>query len=76
MLTSKLEYTLYAFTTDKGTFTLIGSHSNGTDTFKCIETGEWHEWNRTQVKEWFDKGKIKPVEQAKEIDWYLYTKRK
>jgi len=55
---------LFAFTTSKGTFTLSGSNTDGTDTWKNINTGEFHEWSRQSVKSWFEQGKIKPVDEA------------
>lgn len=69
-LVTAYEYTLFAFTTPKGTFTLVGSDADGTDTFKCLETREYHEWNRSHVYEWFIQGKIAPVNESKTLDWY------
>lgn len=65
------EYTLYAFTTDKGLFTLSGSFTNGGDIFKQLTPiVEFHEWQRTQLYDWLNKGKIKPVDEANRIDWH------
>ncbi len=69
------EYTKFAFSTSKGTFTLIGSNTNGIDTFKCLETGEWHEWSRVQLYEWLKQGKISPEQQANGLDWYIILKK-
>lgn len=60
---------LFAFTTSKGTFTLSGSNTDGTDTWKNITTGEFHEWQRSSIKTWFEQGKIKPVEEATTVIW-------
>jgi|SRR5690606_2856211 len=63
------ELTLFAFTTSKGTFTLSGTNTDGTDTWKNINTREFHEWPRKSVKSWFEQGKIKPVEEADTLLW-------
>lgn len=65
-----LEYYLYAFKTPKGTFTLIGSNTDGTDEFKRIEDRTFHTWTREQVYHWFTQGKITPVNEAKTLDWH------
>ena len=67
--TNTLELTLFAFTTPKGTFTLSGSNTDGTDTWKNIDTGEFHEWQRESIKSWFEQGKIAPVKEANEVIW-------
>ena len=64
-----LELTLFAFTTPKGTFTLSGTNTDGTDTWRNIDTGEFHEWSRKSVKSWFEQGKIHPVEKAITLTW-------
>ena len=67
-----LELTLFGFTTSKGTFTLVGTETRGTetiDTWKNIYTGEFHEWQRQSVKSWWEQGKIKPVEEATKVTW-------
>lgn len=67
-----LELTLFAFTTAKGTFTLVGTETRGSetiDTWKNIDTGEFHEWPRQSVKTWWEQGKIKPVEEATTVMW-------
>jgi len=64
-----LELTLFAFTTPKGTFTLSGTNTDGTDTWRNITTGEFHEWQRSSIKSWFEQGKIKPVEEADTLLW-------
>ena len=66
------ELTLFAFTTPKGTFTLVGTETRGNetiDTWKNIDTGEFHEWSRQSVKSWWEQGKIKPVEKATTLLW-------
>ena len=67
--TNTLELTLFAFTTPKGTFTLSGTNTDGTDTWKNINTGEFHEWSRSSIKTWWEQGKIKPVEEATTLIW-------
>lgn len=64
-----LELTLFAFTTTKGTFTLSGSNTDGTDTWKNIDTGEFHDWSRKSVKSWWEQGKIQPMEKATTLMW-------
>lgn len=64
-----LELTLFAFTTPKGTFTLSGTHTDGTDTWKNITTGKFHEWSRSSVKSWWEQGKIYPIEEATTVMW-------
>lgn len=68
-LVTAYEYTLFAFTTEKETFTLVGSDANGTDTFREIGTSNFYEWKREEVYDWFIKGKITPIEEALRIDW-------
>src|SRR5690606_22926686 len=65
-----LELTLFAFTTPKGTFTLSGTNTDGTDTWRNIDTGEFHEWSRKSVKSWFEQGKIKPISKSTHPLWY------
>lgn len=69
----QLEYTLFAFQTRKGVFTLVGSQSNGIDTFKQLNIGEYHEWSRETVYNWWKLGKIEPVKEATRLDWYTTT---
>lgn len=72
--TTVLEYRLHAFTTPKGTFTLVGTETRGTetiDTWKNIDTGEFHEWSRQSVKSWWEQGKIQPVEKATTLVWHI-----
>lgn len=64
-----LELTLFAFTTEKGTFTLSGSNVDGTDEWREVGTANFYKWNRRQVYDWFIQGKIKPVYMADKIDW-------
>lgn len=64
-----LELTIFAFTTLKGTFTLSGTNTDGTDTWRNITTGEFHEWQRYSIKSWWEQGKIKPVEEATTVMW-------
>lgn len=63
------ELTLFAFRTPKGTFTLSGTNTSGADTWKNIDTGEFHEWQRASIKTWLEQGKIKPVEEATTLIW-------
>jgi|SRR5690554_7897505 len=70
-----LELTLFAFTTPKGTFTLSGSNTDGTDTWKNIDTGEFHEWSRESIKSWLEQGKILPVAEATTLVWYQNQRR-
>ena len=66
------ELTLFAFRTEKGTFTLVGTETRGTetiDTWKNIDTGEFHEWSRKSVKSWFEQGKITPIKEATTVMW-------
>ncbi len=65
-----LELYLFAFTTEKGTFTLSGSNSDGTDEWREVGTSNFHKWNRSNVYDWFIQGKISPVDEAKSIDWH------
>src|SRR5690606_21675445 len=60
---------LFAFTTPKGTFTLSGTNTDGTDTWKNIDTGEFHEWQRSSIKSWFEQGKIHPIDEATALTW-------
>jgi len=60
---------LFAFATSKGTFTLSGSNTDGKDTWKNINTGEFHEWSRSSIKTWFEQGKIYPIEEATTLTW-------
>lgn len=69
------EYTLFAFRTEKGTFTLTGTSSDWIDTFKNLDTGEFHEWPRSHIKKWLDQGKITPVPESTAIDWYENLRR-
>lgn len=61
--------TLFAFTTEKGTFTLSGSNADGTDEWREVGTANFYKWNRSNVYDWFIQGKIKPLDEAKCIDW-------
>lgn len=70
------QLTLFAFTTEKGTFTLSGSNADGTDEWREVGTSKFHKWNRSQIYNWFIQGKIKPVDEAKSIDWYNNTDNK
>lgn len=65
-----LEYTQYSFTTDKGTFRLSGSSSDGIDEFRELGTANFHKWKRTQLYEWLIQGKINPVDESKDSVWY------
>lgn len=64
------EYTLVAFRTNKGIFTLVGTNHDWVDTFKNLDTGEFHEYPRQSIKKWLDQGKIEPVPEATRIDWF------
>lgn len=67
------EYRLHAFTTPKGTFTLVGTETRGTettDTWKNLDTGEFHEYPRRSIKKWLDLGKISPVPNSTTLTWY------
>lgn len=70
-----LEYRLHAFTTAKGTFTLTGTNSDWIDTFKNLDTGEFHDWPRSHIKKWLDQGKIKPVPESTTVVWYQNQRR-
>lgn len=70
-----LEYTLHAFKSSKGTFTLSGT-SGEHDEFKNLNTLEFIKCNRNDVKEWIDKGLIHPVPESTTIDWYFKIIRK
>lgn len=65
---------LFAFTTKKGTFTLSGTSSDGTDEWKHLETRTFHTWTREQVYHWLVQGKITPVEESTQINWYMKFK--
>lgn len=69
------EYLLVAFKTDKGTFTLTGTNCDWTDTFKNLDTGEFHEWPRSQIKKWLDQGKITPIPESTTLEWYKNPRR-
>ena len=74
------EYTLYAFRTQKGIFTLVGTetkkfevekHVTSTiDTFKNLNTGEFHDWPRSSIKKWLDQGKVSPIPESTILVWY------
>lgn len=63
------ELTLFAFRTEKGVFTLVGSNSDGTDEWRQVGTSNFHIWKRKMVYDWFISGKIEPVKQATRISW-------
>lgn len=65
-----LEYTLYAFTTDKGTYRLVGSDSNGDDTFRIVGTSTFHTWKRSQIYDWYKANKITPLPTATTIIYF------
>lgn len=65
-----LMYTLYAFKTEKGIFTLVGTSSDGIDTFKNINTGTYHDFPRQSIKKWFLEKKIIPIQEALNLMWY------
>lgn len=69
------ELTRFAFRTHKGTFTLSGSNTDGTDTWKNINTGEFHEWPRKSVKSWWEQGKISPITESTTLTWYQNKRR-
>lgn len=69
------EYTLFAFSTQKGIFTLTGTSSDWIDTFKNLGTGEFHDWPRSHIKKWHEQGKITPVQEATRIDWQENQRR-
>lgn len=71
-----IEYNLFAFETDKGIWTLVGTEKNF-DTFKKIAKPldqpldqEFRTWERTTVFEWLNQGLIKPVLEATHIMWF------
>lgn len=63
------EYARFGFKTDKGTFALVGS-SRKRDTFKHLESGMFHTWDTTMIFDWFESGKIEPIEEATFVTWY------
>lgn len=63
-------YMIFAFTTEKGTFTLSGSNVDGIDTFREVGTNNFHDWHRSKVREWYNSGKIHPVKEATSMIWY------
>lgn len=67
------QLTLFAFTTEKGRFTLSGSNADGTDEWREVGTVRFHKWSRRQVYDWLIQSKIKPVDEAKSIDWCSNT---
>lgn len=69
------EYTLFAFRTQKGTFTLTGTNSDWIDTFKNLDTGEFHDWPRRSIKKWLDQGKITTVPESNTLVWYQNQRR-
>lgn len=67
-----IEYTLFAFETDKGIWTLVGTEKNF-DTFRNISkplNQEFRTWERATVFEWLNQGLIKPVSEATHIMWF------
>lgn len=64
-----LEYTRFAFRTNKGVFTLVGSGPGWIDEFRRIGSLEFYEWDRRDIKRWYEAGKITPIEEANKIDW-------
>lgn len=68
-LVTAYEYTLFAFRTEKGTFTLSGTSSDGTDEWRQIGTSNFHTWERRQVYDWFVNGKISAVSESNTLDW-------
>lgn len=71
----RLEYRLHAFTSSKGTFTLIGTNHDWIDTFKNLDTGEFHDWPRSSIKKWLDQGKITPAPESTTLVWYQNQRR-
>lgn len=69
------EYTLHAFTTSKGTFTLTGTSSDWIDTFKNMDTGEFNEYPRQSIKKWLDQGKLTPIPESTTLVWYKNKRR-
>ena len=69
MLNNKGEYTLYAFKTSKGVFTLIGS-SREVDEIRELGTCNFHKWQRSQIAIWFNSGLIEPVKEATHMEWF------
>lgn len=74
--TEQYEFTIYAFRTAKGTFTLSGSNSDGTDEWREVGTAKFHTWSRKQVYEWWKQGNIEPVSEAVSIVWLYKSKIK
>lgn len=69
-----LAYRLVAFRTAKGTFTLNATDKDWNDTFRNINTNEYHTWNRKTIKSWYEQGKIQPVPTATTLDWQTKAK--
>ena len=67
---------IIAFSTQKGTFTLVGRSKSGIDTYKLLGTKDFFKWDTIQVKQWANEGKIKPVSEANTIDWYKLPSKK
>lgn len=76
MITYNLEYTLYAFETDKGVWTLVGTEYNSKtkqtiDTFRNLSNrAEFKTWDRASVYDWYKNGLIKPVGDATHPLWF------
>lgn len=69
MLNNKGEYTLYAFKTSKGVFTLIGS-SREVDEFRELGTCNFHKWKRSQIDIWLNSKLIEPIKESTHIEWF------
>ena len=78
--TTVYEYTLFGFATPKGTFTLVGTETRGTetiDTWKNLDTGEFYDWSRSDIKKWLDQGKIMPVQESiGSMVWFQNPRRR
>lgn len=63
------EMTLFAFRTEKGVFTMVGSSSDGSDEWRQIGRCNFHSWQRKKIYEWFVSGRIIPIEEANRLNW-------
>lgn len=69
-----IEYNKFAFRTEKGIFTLVGTESpsrNKTiDTFRHIGTSDYYTWERQTIHSWVIEGKIQKIDEATRMDWH------
>lgn len=64
------EMELYAFSTEKGRFTMVGSNVDGTDEWKELGTCNYHTWKRSDIYLWYKCGKISPIPESKTLIWF------